>query len=225
MSDLRTRLFNNEYFNTLAQKPSKVKDGQCIGGNLRNPEEPAEGQFHPFATLFPFTWNPPKPWSTETRVGEISWRMQYIRGPLCGRPERMTNEDKKIFWNGEIKHQEKYGGSVKELAQLAPTIRNPDTNRKFNDGWDLCCWVADNPDTETWSKNMKKLMPDNIFDMCTLDVKDRKRFLSSEVGYYFDFTFDQDGMPRGCEAFEKRVNPSKFLIALWIYRSLFSISQ
>ena len=215
MSDLRTRLFNNEYFNTLASKPSKVKDGQCIGGNIKNPEEPAEAVFHPFSTLFDGTWEPADPWSSKNYVGELSWRMQYIRGPLCGRPERMTNEDKKKFWSGEDK--EKRGGSVKILAELAPTIKNPDTNRNFNDGWDLCCWLGENPDTGNWTRKMQRAfdkLDDNIFDLCTLDVKDRKRFLSSEVGYYFNFTFDDEGMPTGCDAFDKpRANPSMLLKA------------
>ena len=60
--------------------------------------ETAQAVFHPFATLFNFTWPAPDPWSNHDYVGELTWRMQYVRGPACGKPERSQNVDKKIFW-------------------------------------------------------------------------------------------------------------------------------
>ena len=77
--------------------------------------EKAKAVFHPFANIFDGTWAPPNPWSTETQLGEVSWRMQYVRGPVCGKPERFTNEDETIFWVDGVK----YGGKVYELQQIA----------------------------------------------------------------------------------------------------------
>ena len=45
MSEHRTALFNNEYFNTLSLKPTKLKDGICIGNSM------SKYSFHQFVFL------------------------------------------------------------------------------------------------------------------------------------------------------------------------------
>ena len=37
---------------------------------------------------------------------------------------------------------------------------------------------------------------------CLSKVSNRARFTSSEIGYYYDFDFDDNGLPTGCPVFE-----------------------
>ena len=184
-------------------------------------EERAKAVFHPFANIFEYTWDPLDPWSTKTRLGEVSWRMQYVRGPVCGKAERFINEDETKFW----KDAEKYGGKVLKLSKIAEDANKIINDKDLDDekkvkvfnavtgkfkkdltGWDICCWVKDQKENETPDIVEEKLSKtlEEMQDLCTLDVKDRKRFLNSEVGYYLDFSFTDKGTPQGCDAFTKR---------------------
>ena len=74
---------------------------------------------------------------------------------------------------------------------------NEDKNTLFKDEWDTCC--KDKKD-KIVSKDPKIIIeyPKN----CTKFVNGRIRFTSSEIGYYYDFHFNQNGMPQGCSNFE-----------------------
>ena len=147
--------------------------------------------------------------------------MQYVRGPVCGKAERFINEDETKFW----KDAEKYGGKVLKLSKIAEDANKIINDKDLDDekkvkvynavtgkfkkdltGWDICCWVKDQKENETPDIVEEKLSKtlEEMQDLCTLDVKDRKRFLNSEVGYYIDFGFKDNGTPQGCKAFTKR---------------------
>ena len=68
----------------------------------------------------------------------------------------------------------------------------------------------DENDDEFWGykradnccKCMKKGPDQKCIDDCQMIVNGRARLTSSEVGYYLDFGFDKNGLPKGCPGFD-----------------------
>ena len=102
----RMELFNNEYYQMMSLKPSKIKS-YCTG--TMN-DKPAKAEFQVSAHVFRALWPGQVPYAGEGNPGFLSWRVEYIRGPTCdaklnddGIPddEDFQLKDKEEFWHKE----------------------------------------------------------------------------------------------------------------------------
>ena len=159
----RNELFNNEYYQMMSLKPSKVKS-YCTG-TMNN--EPAKAEFQVSAHVFRSLWPGQVPYAGKGNPGFLSWRVQYIRGPTCdakinddGNPDDEDfglSKNKEEFWDKE--------------------------------DWKKCCEGKSNGENPLG---------------CDRSTNGRARLTSSEVGYYFDFKFNNaTGLPYGCDIFDK----------------------
>ena len=125
-------------------------------------------------------WEPPSPYADKNHPGRLTWRVDYIRGPTCtqdGKPDGIPlTEDEK------------------------------DKEEDYNDGNDDEFWGRNRADKCCTCMNDGQ---DCIGDWqqdpmaCQKPVNGRARLTSSEVGYYLDFGFDKNGLPKGCPEFDK----------------------
>ncbi len=72
-------------------------------------DEPAEAGYSVNANLFPYIWNPPKPWSkSKEDPGVLTWTMVYNRGPNCDEDDG-NHEDSETFFRARSKEAISHG--------------------------------------------------------------------------------------------------------------------
>ena len=95
--DNHNEVFNNEYYQMMSRMPYYIKS-TCTG-TMDN--KPAEANFRVSAHVFTTTWRGQTPYAGPGNPGELTWRLQYRRGPTCDYEEedaRGGNE----FWGKEV---------------------------------------------------------------------------------------------------------------------------
>ena len=139
-------------------------------------DEPAIAKYQVSANPMKNIWDPVFPFSGPGKEGRgpLTWRIEYVRGPTCTQDGTPNG---KPLTDKEKRAEEDY---------------NDDNDDEF---WgraraEKCCAC-------------KKKGPDQkCIDDCQMPVNSRARFTSSEVGYYFNFWFDKNGLPKGCPEFD-----------------------
>ena len=178
---LRPLLFNHEYFRILAQKPAKIKDEACTG---TVDGKPASVSFNPWINSFPKTFGQLKPYTSNGKPGHVSWRVSYLRGPTCnatinplGDKHASLSEDSDNFFGPE---------KAKDLGDLAKEAG-------YQSGYQWCCHQIQNDLS-------------NVHPKCTRSVQGRLRFTTAEIGYVYDISHNEDGLPQGCSNFNDNMN-------------------
>ena len=78
-NDDRNELFNNEYYQTLAERPYRVTK-KCWG---KADGSPADSKFRVSVRIFPQAWEGQKPYGGPNNPGFLSWKMEYNRTVNC----------------------------------------------------------------------------------------------------------------------------------------------
>ena len=88
-NDDRNELFNNEYYQTLAERPYRVTK-KCWG---KVDGSPADSQFRVSVRIFPQAWEGQIPYGGPNNPGFLSWKMEYNRTVNCDDPyiDNQTN--------------------------------------------------------------------------------------------------------------------------------------
>ena len=177
---MRHRVLNNEYYKTLTAEQGHVKDGYCVG---KLDGSPATKEWHVFANMFERTWPqniPGEDWQKRHR--RFLWHHEVTRGPNC----KAADEDSiptgmKTPWIEDGKPKGSFGKIVQAIKEKA--VANG-----FESGYEYCC--------DLQSKGLND-------EICNQPVQNRIRHLSSDVGFYYQFDFDQEGLPTGCDVMER----------------------
>ena len=178
---MRNKVFNNEYYRTLAAKPGHVKDKFCVGaldGGL------PKVNWHVFANLFEATWPQKIPGAYWTeRPRRLLWHHEVTRGPNCkARDEDSTETGMQTPWVNLGKANAQFKPLVQRLEKYAQ-------DKGFDSMYEYCCQIqADGCGT------IDGLPCD---PECEQAVQNRIRHLSSDVGFYLKFDFDGQGLPTG----------------------------
>ena len=174
---LRSLLFNHEYYRILAQKPAKIKDDACTG---TVDGKPAFVTFNPWINSFPATFGKMKPYTSNGKPGHVAWRVSYLRGPTC-------NVTINPLGDKFVSLKEDYDDffKVKDLDDLAK-------DAGYQSGYQWCCDQIQNGNQ-------------NVHPMCTRSVQGRLRFTTSEIGYVYDISHNENGLPQGCSNFNNNL--------------------
>lgn len=195
--DARNELWNNEYYKTLVGNPSHVKDKYCVG------EMDGSAPEHTWsvrANLFEAYWPQGNSWIDRPR--RLLWNHLVTRSPVCEAEEEDAIGDGGKFW---------------DRVDCQKKSKCKDSNIDFQTSadsnfWEYCCKQKND---ECWKS-------DSCDEECTRTVQNRIRHLSSDVGFYLKFEFDEQGYPKkvnddgtSCDAF-RDVGPYD-----WKYRYTF----
>lgn len=178
---MRNKVFNNEYYRTLAAKPGHVKDNFCVGsldGGL------PKVNWHVFANLLEFSWpqNIPGAYWTQ-RPRRLIWHHEVTRAPNC----QAADEDS--VSTGMQTPWVNLGKANSEFKPLVLRLEKYAKDKGFNSMYEYCCKIqADGCGTT----NGEPCDPE-----CEQAVQNRMRHLSSDVGFYLKFDFDEEGLPTG----------------------------
>ena len=139
--------------------------------------EPAVAKFQVSGNAFKSLWEPPYPYSGPGKEGRgrLTWRVEYVRGPTCTQDGTPNGTP--------LTEEEK------------------DVEEDYNDENDDEFWGRARADE--CCKCMKKGPSQKCIEDCQMPVNSRARLTSSEVGYYLDFGFDENGLPMGCPEFDR----------------------
>ena len=180
---MRHRVINNEYYKTLTAEPGHVKDYACTG---KLDGSPATKEWHVFANLFEYAW-PQKiageDWSQRHR--RFLWHHEVTRGPNCQGENGKLDEDGTFMgmqtpWVEYDDPKADFKTKIQDLKQIA-------VSHGFKSGYEYCC--------DLQSKGLND-------ESCNQPVQNRIRHLASDVGFYYKFDFNKDGLPIGCDLFD-----------------------
>ena len=179
---MRNKVLNNEYYKTLVADPGHVKDGYCVG---KLDGSPATKQWHVFANLFEATWPQPIDGSDwQQRPRRFLWHHEVTRGPNChALDEDGTFKGMQTPWIDSGKQKDSF-------IQLVDDLKSYAQGKGYDSMYDYCCDLQRNGQND---------------DQCNQPVQNRIRHLASDVGFYFKFDFDKDGLPIGCDGIERYV--------------------
>ena len=121
------------------------------------------------------SWEPPKIWATPDRRPKISWALRHFRAPTC--KYEYNNLDKTSKETPSYPVLEEFDDEDKGTRNFF--------NSKKSGTYDRCCGQK--------KSNKKKYDED-----CNQWVNSRVRFTTSEIGYLYNFTFNETtGLPEG----------------------------
>lgn len=163
-----TWLLNNDYYKVMTRQPNWVKPYFCIGDMAG---QKATTQFRVMSNVFPMVYDPPNPWSTKDRPGQLSWMEFRTRGPNCQETEMGEENDQNMFY-----------GPTSKAARAAAKA-----------GWtgtalDWCCKQKEDGCAAKGTCD----------PACTITAQNRIRHLGSDVGFFLKWDIDDNGVPYGC---------------------------
>ena len=119
-SSRRTKIFNNEYYKTLALKPAHTKDKYCVG---KIDGSPATREWHLFANVFDYYWRMPvkgQDWKQRPGERRFVWHTEVTRGPNCqALDEDSSFNGMQAPWFDYKEKQAYINGTIAELKQYA----------------------------------------------------------------------------------------------------------
>ena len=168
--------------------PAHTKDPYCVG---KMDGSAPEHRWLVRALLFDYMWPQPQAkWADKPR--RLLWNHLVVRSPVCEEVEEDGAGSGGIFWNSidcDQKPKCKNSG-IDFKPENKPSYPN---GSKF---WQYCCKQKKE---ECWKT-------DSCDPDCTRGVQDRIRHLSSDVGFYLKWDYDEEGFPRGCGVFDAIVD-------------------
>ena len=168
--------------------PAHTKDPYCVG---KMDGSAPEHRWLVRALLFDYMWPQPQPkWADKPR--RLLWNHLVVRSPVCEEVEEDGAGSGGIFWNSIDCDQ-------KPKCKNSGIDFKPENKPSFPDGskfWQYCCKQKKE---ECWKT-------DSCDPDCTRGVQDRIRHLSSDVGFYLKWDYDEEGYPRGCGVFDAIVD-------------------